>query len=263
LPTSSSLRAFAEEPAAWGEIDPRSGLERLLTDRYCLLLGPVPSFTQVSRLRLDPDTLAETIHEVREEIAARGHTRATWDVASSATPGDLVDRLLAHGFVFDDHQSSLLLTKAPAAAPAEIAARRIESLEEFLLAADVSARAFGTPPERTAEWDAIAEERFALERAGHAPRAYLAFADGRAIGSAQSLVEPGCPGALLIGGAVLPEARGRGAYRALVRARWDDAVASGFDALCVHARQTSRPILERLGFELVAEHEILGDPATC
>ena len=52
-------------------------------------------------------------------------------------------------------------------------------------------------------------------------------------------------------------------YRALVRARWDDAAESGFNALCVHARATSRPILERLGFEKVAEHEILRDPATC
>ena len=87
--------------------------------------------------------------------------------------------------------------------------------------------------------------------------------DGVAIGAARALVEDGLPAVMLLSGGVLAESRGRGAYRALVRARWDDAVASGFDALCVHARQTSRPILERLGFELVAEHEILGDPATC
>ena len=33
----------------------------------------------------------------------------------------------------------------------------------------------------------------------------------------------------------LPDARGRGAYRALVRARWDDAVRRGTPALVVHA----------------------------
>jgi hypothetical protein len=43
-----------------------------------------------------------------------------------------------------------------------------------------------------------------------------------------------------------------------VRARWDDAVARGTPALAVHAQHdTSRPILERLGFELVATlHEL-------
>ena len=38
-------------------------------------------------------------------------------------------------------------------------------------------------------------------------------------------------------------------YRALVRARWDDAVAAGQPALVVHAGAMSRPILERLGFQ--------------
>jgi GNAT superfamily N-acetyltransferase len=259
---NGDLRSFAEEPVAWGEIDPRSGLERVLTDRYCLLFGPVPSFTQVSRLRLDPDTIAETIREVRDEIARRGHKSATWNVSSSATPSDLVDRLLAHGFVPDDHVTSLALTTEPPEAPAEITARRIETIEEFKLAAQIARRAFGAK-ERDAEWDAIVEKRFAAERAGLSPRCYLAFLDGAAVGCAQSIVEDGCPAALLIGGGVLPEARGRGAYRALVRTRWDDAAAFGLDALCVQARATSRPTLERLGFEKVAEHEVLGDPVTC
>jgi hypothetical protein len=66
----------------------------------------------------------------------------------------------------------------------------------------------------------------------------------------------------MIGGGVLPAARGRGIYRALVRARWDDAVAAGTPALCTQAGAMSRPILEGLGFQPVAEHEILLDPTT-
>jgi len=68
---------------------------------------------------------------------------------------------------------------------------------------------------------------------------------------------------MLVFGGVLAEARGRGAYRALVRARWDDAVAARQPALVVHAGAMSRPILERLGFHAVAEQEVLLDPATC
>jgi predicted GNAT superfamily acetyltransferase len=48
---------------------------------------------------------------------------------------------------------------------------------------------------------------------------------------------------------VLEWARGRGAYRALVRARWDDAVARGTPALVTEALpDTSYPILKRVGF---------------
>jgi hypothetical protein len=66
----------------------------------------------------------------------------------------------------------------------------------------------------------------------------------------------------MIGGGVLEHARGRGIYRSLVRARWDDAVAAGTPALCTQAGAMSRPILEGLGFERVADHEILLDPTT-
>jgi predicted GNAT superfamily acetyltransferase len=53
----------------------------------------------------------------------------------------------------------------------------------------------------------------------------------------------------LIAGSVLEWARGRGVYRALVRARWDDAVARGTPALVTEAlADTSYPILKRVGF---------------
>jgi GNAT superfamily N-acetyltransferase len=64
---------------------------------------------------------------------------------------------------------------------------------------------------------------------------------------------------VLCGGATLPEARGRGAYRALVQARWDEAVARGTPALVVQAGSMSRPILERLGFEEVVRVKVLLD----
>ena len=56
-------------------------------------------------------------------------------------------------------------------------------------------------------------------------------------------------GVFLIAGATAPWARGRGLYRALVRARWDYAVARGTPALVTEAMvDTSYPILQRLGF---------------
>src|SRR5207237_9839828 len=66
-------------------------------------------------------------------------------------------------------------------------------------------------------------------------------------------------GLLLYGGATVPRARGRGAYRALLRTRWDDAVALGPPALITQGGSMSRPILERLGFERVGEVHMLLD----
>lgn len=64
---------------------------------------------------------------------------------------------------------------------------------------------------------------------------------------------------LLAGGVTLPEHRGRGAYRALVRARWDAAQRVGTPALVTQAQAASRPILERLGFRATAVIKVLVD----
>jgi hypothetical protein len=257
------LRRFAEDPPAWGDIDPCSGLERVLTDRYCLLFGPSRTSTLVCRLRLDPEEVPEAIHEVREEIARREHRQATWRIGTSATPVDLVDRLAAHGFVpsevpgLEPHLTSMVLTEEPPAGD-DVEVRRVASPNELALASSISATTLGEEHEEE-DWDA----EFAAEQAGNRPRAYLAFVDGAAVGAARALVEDGLPAVMLISGGVLVEARGRGAYRALVRARWEDAVAAGQPALVVHAGAMSRPILERVGFQVAAEQEVLLDPVTC
>jgi GNAT superfamily N-acetyltransferase len=63
----------------------------------------------------------------------------------------------------------------------------------------------------------------------------------------------------LFGGSVLPAARGRGVYRALVRARWDHAVARGTPVLVVQAGAMSRPVLTGLGFESHCEIRLMVD----
>ena len=62
-----------------------------------------------------------------------------------------------------------------------------------------------------------------------------------------------------MGGAVLPEARGRGVYRALVRARWDHAVERADTPLVVQAGAMSAPVLAGLGFERHGEIRLFVD----
>jgi hypothetical protein len=52
---------------------------------------------------------------------------------------------------------------------------------------------------------------------------------------------------------------GRGAYRALVHARWEDAVARGTPLAATDAGSQSRPILERMGFREVCTIRCLID----
>jgi hypothetical protein len=71
---------------------------------------------------------------------------------------------------------------------------------------------------------------------------------------------PSDRGVFLIAGSTAPWARRRGLYRALVRTRWDYAVARGTPALVTQAvPDTSYPILKRLGFEDVCTIRRLDD----
>ena len=88
-------------------------------------------------------------------------------------------------------------------------------------------------------------------------RGFVALIDGRVVGTSYAAF--GDAGVNLFGGSVLPEARGRGVYRALVRARWEAAVDRGTPALTVQAGRMSRPICERLGFVFLAPVRVFVD----
>ena len=66
--------------------------------------------------------------------------------------------------------------------------------------------------------------------------------------------------ALYLGGStVVPESRGRGVYRALLRRRWEDARQHGAKAMVIQAGALSRPVVERIGFEHVCDVRVYVD----
>ncbi|MFD7694225.1 GNAT family N-acetyltransferase [Streptomyces sp. NPDC059805] len=73
--------------------------------------------------------------------------------------------------------------------------------------------------------------------------------DGVPVSAARMELVPGTRFAGLWGGGTVDGWRGRGIYRALVAHRARAAVDRGYRYLQVDAMSTSRPILERLGFE--------------
>ncbi|WP_030437728.1 GNAT family N-acetyltransferase [Actinoplanes subtropicus] len=93
-----------------------------------------------------------------------------------------------------------------------------------------------------------AQADYRAGRGGHV----LVYDGDRAIGAA-GLTMAGTV-ARLWGGGVIPEARGRGAYRAMVAARLKYAVERGATVAVVKGRiETSGPILRRLGFEVYGQ----------
>ena len=129
----------------------------------------------------------------------------------------------------------------------------METYEEFVAANEVQWQAFETPGDAIEEARALLPQRW-LETPNVVHAAWL---DGEMVGAGTCAPTP--YGLLLYGGATLPSARGRGAYRALLRARWDEATGRGAPVLLTQAGALSRPILERLGFRSVGHVHMLRD----
>ena len=146
------------------------------------------------------------------------------------------------------------LTEPPPAQVDGIEAREVLSFEEFKAASRVAEEAFGGGVGMD---EAQLRARYDEKLATGWWKSFVALMDGEIVASANSTYVEGA--VTLNGGAVLPHARGRGAYRALVAARWHDAVERGTPALVTQAGAMSKPILERLGFRSVAEITILLD----
>jgi hypothetical protein len=252
------INELAENANAYTALAP--GEERVANDRFVIWFGSVdaPWSTVVQRLRLDDQGLEEQVAEIRGLVRDKGRAACTWEIAGSATPPDLRERLLELGCVPDrePYAVGMVLRRAPQWAETPgVVARRIESVDELRTAIGIAGEAFEMSPDELEQSLAQADERFSQQ--GERGATYLAWLDGEPV--AQAYAAYTAHGLLLFGGATLPAARGRGAYRALVRARWEDAVTRGTPALVTHAGAMSRPILGRLGFEELAEIWILLD----
>jgi hypothetical protein len=180
------------------------------------------------------------VAEVAALVASSGAEVCSWWLTERSTPVDLEQELLARGLLLTESDylhAGMLSTTAPPEVPG-IEVRRVETLADHAVARRL------TKPELT-------DEQLAAEwELGREP-AWLAYLDGRPASVGRAIYTR--VGAYLMGGETAEWARGRGAYRATVRARWDEAARRGTPALAVGAGPMSKPILERLGFEQVLQ----------
>jgi hypothetical protein len=252
------IRELAENPNVHQTHSPGYELHRDAADRFAVFLAPgtAPEAATVQRVRLSAGTVEPALNEIRSLLRARGRKGAEWELGESCTPGDLVERLLGLGLTWIEGEpvsTGMVLRGAPSwEPPADATGRRVSSLEELVIARKIQHQAFGD----TRDVD-LEQARRDFETEGVNGATFLAWVDGEPVAAAYAAFTR--LGVILFGGATVPTARGRGAYRALVAARAAEAARLGTPTLVTHAGQMSRPILERLGFEPLARIDRLID----
>jgi GNAT superfamily N-acetyltransferase len=179
-------------------------------------------------------------------------------VGTSAVPGDLEARLLARGAApWDDGVITMMTAVEPPPAAEGVEVRRVERFEEFVLAREIAWEVAEFTEEQAGEARATLPEKWEQRLRADDGAAYLAYVDGEAVAAGDILFLPFA--GFLSGASTRPDYRGLGAFRALVRARWDEAARRGTPALVVGAGAMSRPILERIGFTAAAVQSVLVD----
>jgi GNAT superfamily N-acetyltransferase len=222
------------------------GNEVVDDERFYVSISYDRKWINACRLSFEPGDASAVFAEIHA-LEPRG-------VASWITPrADLVEALRGAGARDPGPPllpsfTALATDREPPAAVSDVEVRRVESYDDFVVAIELELSSEGWTDEARAARRADLPETY--RRRQELPGGmWIAYLDGRAVASAGAVA---CSAGLFLGGAAThPEARGRGCYRALIRARWDEAVRLGTPALVVHAQETSRPILESVGFERV------------
>ncbi len=250
----ATLLELAEEPGLW--LPPEPSRDVVFADGYCVVV--YGRSVWVHRIRLEPDQVARAVEEVRALLRARGLDEVSWWVGERSTPGDLAERLEQLGLEPEDPPglTTLAIARPPAGEPT-VEVRRVESLEDYLTALEIDWASFDVPAGERAERRIAARLAWPLIVADGRSSVYLAYIDGKPVGFGRAVFAPWA--ALLLGGATMPEARGRGVYTSLVHARWRETVERGVPHMVVSAGPMSAPILERLGFERLGRVRLLRD----
>jgi GNAT superfamily N-acetyltransferase len=240
---------------------PEHPSSRVTRDGYSIGLFPGRSSGTVLVERFQD--VESAVADIRRVLADDGKQSSTWFVPEPASPPGLAAMLLELGLTpagppsLEPRYAAMALVTPPAPGPDDVEARRPRSFAEYRAGRLVSYEAFGESEEDVAAMTAQQRTQWEVEQRNDTFSSFVALVDGEVCGGAAS--HYGANAAFLAGGYTRSDMRGRGVYRALVRARWDAAAARGLRALTVGAGAMSRPILERLGFEHVGWVDCLRD----
>jgi hypothetical protein len=180
---------------------------------------------------------------------ALGGASLEWKLYAHDEPPNMAAALQAAGFVAEESETLMVCDLAQQPSPCDAPAadgiefERVTDRTRLGDLAEVSSLAFER--DMSAMVPELAELLFA---AAPSVLAYVAYRDGAPVAGGRLELTPGRSFAGLWGGATVPAARRAGIFSALVGLRCRVARDAGYRFVTVDARETSRPILARLGF---------------
>jgi GNAT superfamily N-acetyltransferase len=192
---------------------------------------------------------------IREQMAyfAEKNLPFEWDVFADDKPPDLEERLLAHGFKpdleADDPGAVLVLdtteARPPLLAPVTADVRQVVSQGHLDDVVHIEEHVWGG----RFDWLKVRLEAH-MAIPGYLS-VWAAYLEANPAACGWLYFHPHSHFATLRGGSTLPAYRQRGLYTALLCVRVQQAIQRGYRFLTVDASPASRPILEKLGFQLL------------
>jgi len=200
-------------------------------------------FNFISWWELTPSTVRQAVASHAARFRSRGE-KLMWRVYEHDSPAEISGCLAEEGFEPDAAGTLMifdLANEVQASTAGNVDIRRVkteEQLEDFVKASE---QAFGGPDtwQRTAYSDRLNDPDLAL---------YVAYVSAEIAASARLEIRSPSSFGLLFGGGVAPPYRRMGIYRALVAERAREARRRDVRYLSTEARETSKPILQNLGF---------------
>jgi GNAT superfamily N-acetyltransferase len=220
-------------------------------ERVTRTVGTDGSWSSVVWSRLSE---ADADEVIAGEIARAAGASFEWKLYSHDRPADLPERLRAAGLTPEPVEMVLVAAIAdldlPVPAPDGVRLATVDDDAGVETMLRVHDEVFGPG---TTFPSVVEGVRTSLGMRPRPMEAVIAWAGDVPVSAGRVEFHEGTEFASLWGGGTLPEWRGRGVFRALVGHRAVLARDRGFRYLQVDAMPTSRPILERMGFQPLAE----------
>ena len=208
------------------------------------IVRAVGRFNCILYSHLSPESAEAAINEQKTHFREAG-ADVEWKVYAHDPPADLGARLDAAGFTADDPETLMAFDLANnlkiGDMPSDVVVRRIDDAQGLadLIAVNKAIWTHGS---------ASIYESYAQRLGDPSLALYVAYAKREPVAAGRLEMPDHRTFAGLWGACTLPAHRGHGIFRAIVAARAKQARDRGFRYLNVDAAETSRPILERLGF---------------
>jgi GNAT superfamily N-acetyltransferase len=197
------------------------------------------------------DLQAQGMDELIEDALAHFRSlhvqKISWLAREGTLSQDVRKSLESHGFTFNESGFEMAadLTSLPEAPhlPAGLEIRQVLTGQELRQWIHVASTGFGL----SREWEPVWYDFFTLAACEMPFRTYLAFLDGRPVGTSQLFTSAGVAGIYNV--TCLPEARRRGIGAAVTHAALLDASAMEYRVAILQASQLGHPVYRRLGFQ--------------